>query len=182
MDNKYIISALLIIGIIMLATQVLALDISAPYWNSNPLKMYPGESREISFTLSNSINEKASAKAQIKIEESQGIAELASQSEYIVPPGSNNNKVKLKISIPSTANIGETYNVRFSVKSLPADEQANIQLNVAYNVEFPVQIISKSESDFMPREKNYATSILILILVIIIAIIAVFLLKKKKLK
>ena len=42
---------LILIGMLLIFSTnlVLALGVNSPYWNENPLKMYPGETREASF-------------------------------------------------------------------------------------------------------------------------------------
>jgi len=58
MDNN---NKLITIGILLLLqiNLVVALGVNAPYWNENPLKMYPGETKEVVFPLVNSVNEPA---------------------------------------------------------------------------------------------------------------------------
>lgn len=125
-------------------TSIFALGVSSPYWDKNPLKMYPGEIRDVEFTLVNKPDADP-ADAFVKLTNTGGIAELISGSTYTVQPGTTNTKVVLKISIPSDAQIGEIYNVAFSVESGPPEEEGTIQLAVGYNVGFPVEVVPESE-------------------------------------
>ena len=131
MDNKCLIGLLIII---LFASNILALGINSPYWKSNPLKMYPGQSIEVDFTLANSILEESSAKAFVTLTDSAGVAEIIGPKEFTVPPGSNYNKITIKISIPENANVGDTYEVKFSVKSVPEEAEGSVQLGIGISL------------------------------------------------
>ena len=124
---------------------VLAFGISSSYWKDNPLKMYSGETKEISFSLVNSAGEIGDVEAFVSLEEGKEIAEITSGSKYNVPFGGN-AKIILKISVPESVRIGEKYNIKFSVNSISNErEEGNIQLGVGYHVDFPVEVVKKGE-------------------------------------
>ena len=104
MDNS---CKLIIILVFFLSiNSVFALGVNRPYWSENPLKMYSGETREISFGLVNGVNE-PTTEAVASITGEADIAQILSGNKYIVEPGSFNQKIRLKITMPSTATIGQ---------------------------------------------------------------------------
>ena len=156
---------------------VLALGVSSPYWKDNPLEMYPGETKEVKFSLVNRPDAET-AQAFVFLEDGVGVAEITSGTEYTVTPGTTNTKVILQVTIPDEANIGDSYDVKFSVKSVPEDE-GMVQLTVGYNVDFPVVVVGKPTE--IPKE-GLGTWQIIGIVIGIIAILVIIYLILKKLK
>lgn len=145
--NSNIIKLLLIITTVLLisTSQVLAIGINAPYYPTYPLKMYNGETRDVQFTLVSGLNEKTT-KAFVNLEKSNGIVKLISPVEYTVEPGTKNNVIIFRITIPQVALIGDTYDVRFSVSSSkPEEKDKTIEIGVGYILNFPINIVDKSE-------------------------------------
>jgi len=137
---------------------VLAFGISSPYHKNKPLEMAAGEMREISFNLQNCpslkdfCNEGDVDVIISGFEEGGEIAEVISGSGYRLPFGSHDENIILKISIPESAYVGETFNVKLSVSSIPDEEkEGNVQLGVKYRINFPVNIIGGPEKS--PEEK-----------------------------
>ena len=176
MDNRSLISALIILFSI---NSVFALGINAPYWNSNPLKMYPGETKYSEFYLVNSVTE-PDARAIVELIESEGIAEISGPREFSVPSGSNDRKIILKISVPAEASVGKTYNIKFSVRSGEEQQQGTVQLSVGYDVEFPVLIVNKSETSGPGNKNTYPAIIITLISLVLIILLIYFIYKAHK--
>lgn len=151
---------------------IMALSVSSPYWDNNPLVMSPGEIREISFTIANKETDPTTT-ALVTLKESGGITQLISGTEYSVIPGGN-TKVKLRISIPENANAGDKYDIEFVVKSVP-QEEGTIQLGISYNIGFPIQIVEETviipESDKKPI--NLVPWILSALIVIVIIVVVI---------
>lgn len=168
--------------LIVSAPTILALGISSPYWQDNPLKMYPGQVKEIPFTLVN--GEKEDAQAFVALSEGKEIAEITSGTEYLVSSDSTDKKIILKISIPRDAKTGDSYSIRFSIKSSPQKEAGTVQLNVGYNVNFPVSVVSSSEATVEIKasesEKTQLSKIIILLPLVIIAVIIFIILYKSR--
>ncbi len=181
MDNRNLIFSIMLI---LTISNVFALGINSPYWKDNPLKMYPGETRNIQFTLENSISEEKSAEAIVSLIDSSGISEIIGKTEFTIPPGSKDQKVELRVSIPDNAEIGKTYNIKFSIKPSNTQQEGNIQAVIGYDVEFPVIVTEKSQIPIEPistTKKESKVYILIPILVVlIIAIGALYYIYRKK--
>lgn len=177
MDNRNLI---LFLFLLLFSTfNVMAIGINSPYWDANPLKMHPGETKDVEFTLVNSIEEKTESKVSVSFIETAGIAKLSSGLEYTIAPGSS-SKIKLTISIPKNANIGSSYNVAFLVKSAPLEQEGTVQLGLGYIIKLPIIISSESEiqqvqEQNLPaenKEKSNTNTILIISLLVTIIIIS----------
>ncbi len=198
MDNNYIKLSLTLVFILISISYVTALGLSSPpYWKDNPLKMYPGETKYIEFTLEQSIAEKEEAKATVSLINSEEISEIIGPTEFTVPPGSKDNKIILKISIPNEAEIGKTYNIKLSVRPLNAQQTGNIQAIIGYDIEFPILVADKSEVTPQPtptpptpedesqdqdKSKLNIMYIILPIILIVIIIILYFIYRKNRFK
>jgi len=160
---------------------IFALGVSSPYWENNPLEMYPGETRDVAFTLVSKADAETE-KAFVTLEENQGIAKLKSGIEYTIVPGTTDTKIILEMSIPENTAIGESYPIKFFVKSAPEGE-GTVQLNVKYNVDFPVKVVKKSaipQTSELKEEKVSTTLIIGIILAVIVIIVVLYLIIRKK--
>ena len=185
MDYRYklIVVFLLIINI----NTISALGVNSPYWNENPLKMYSGQTREVSFPLVNSVNEKTT-EASVFIVEGNNIAEITSGEKYTVQPGSNSQNIILKISIPTDSKIGDSYKVKFSVKYTPQGEEGNVKLDIVYNIEFPIEIVNQADAspveivstgNIGKNQQNNTIIILIITILLVLLLIAIILMIKR---
>ena len=184
MDNRNLKIISVFLFAIFLTNTVFALGINSPYWKTNPLKMYPGETKDISFTLVNSVDEKTPANAFVSLIEENEIAQITTGDQYTIIPGGKETLV-LKISVPESAKIGDSYNIKFSVKSAPKEETGNVQLNIGYNIDFPVIITEKSsvqeaQDQTLPEQKTNFNTIILSIITLIVIIIGIFFILKKK--
>ena len=160
---------------------VMAFGISAPYWNDNPLRMFPGETKEISFNLQNcpsllDICDKSDETVTIMLEQGEEIATIISGNNYDLPYGSADQYVRLKVEIPSNADLGERYNIVFSAISTPDVEGGNIQVGIKYNVNFPV-IVGEKFDTLLPvsdeASERAAIGFIVVIVIIILALVAI---------
>ena len=170
----------LVLALLVSINLIFALGVSSPYWKDNPLEMVPGETRDVSFSLVNRADAET-ATAYVVIDDSAGIASLKSGDIYTVAPGSTDNKVILEISIPEDAQIGETYNVKFSVSSAPEGE-GTVQLSLKYGVDFPVKVVTESNTPVLDNNEKSSNVMIVIILIILVLVILVvaFLLMKNK--
>ena len=155
-------------------TTVTALGVSPSYWKENPLKMYPGQSREVTLTLLQSSEEKSSAEVQVSLIEGSEIAKIKSGKDYTVESGSK-EEIILEITIPNDAGQGETYNVKLAISPKPDESgQGNIQLGIIYNEEFPVIITDKSGMSQVEAKKSSNSIVTIVIIIGILILLSVF--------
>jgi len=119
-------------------------------------------------------------------EEDGGISEMISGTNYNLPYGSSDNNVVLRISVPANANIGDSYNIDFSVSAPPIGEGGTLQLSLKYGVSFPVEVIEEptdvppAADEPAPPEKTKGNKILKMLVVLIALILIVWIILKKK--
>lgn len=156
---------------------ILALGISSPYWDTRPLEMSPGETRDVEFSLTNKIDAET-ATAFVEIEKDAGIAEIIGKSEYTVLPGTTNTKIIMRVSIPEDASIGELYYLGFSVKSIPSEE-GTVQMSISYDVDFPV-VITEEPTKQIKDKKNITWIMLLIAGILAVLLIIIYSMKKKE--
>ena len=180
---------LILMGITMILSIgiVVALGVNSPYWQDNPLKMYPGESQNVVFSLVNGINE-PTTEASVTLIEGSEIAEITSGEKYVVNPGEKDKNIILNIKIPANAPIESNYSVKFVVRYSPQGDEGNVKLDVEYNVNFPVEVVglenasSTNQPTPIKGEENNTTLFILLfiILLVIIIIVIIFIIIKRR--
>jgi hypothetical protein len=186
---KTILLTLTVLAIFLVSTGGVFAEfaVSTPYWNNNPLEMYPGESKEVQFNLQNcpALLESCDSGDIIvtaEFEEGNEIAEVMSGLEYSVPYGTANTNLLLRVSIPESAKIGESYNIKFSLSSPPEPQEGgNVQLGIVYGVSFPVKVVEKPVVEGEEVEgPNYLLWVIIALIIILLIIIVIILRKKRE--
>ena len=199
MDNRSLKLIISILGILLVSTNVLAFGVSAPqYTDEEPLKMYPGQEKEIQINLQNcpqlNCEDTGEVNVLATIEEGSNIAQLTTGTNYNVPYETHNVFATLKITIPQSANIGDTNKVKLRFSPPASEDAGTIQLGIEYVYEVPIVIKSQEEVNqpVAPPIKPPATEeggislitiiiiVAIIILVIAIIVIIYWLVKKKR--
>jgi len=187
MDYRNSIITFAVLFLLVATPTALALGISTPYWKDHPLEMYAGQTRDVEFLLVNKAGN-PTENAFVTLDKDAGIAKITSGTDYSIPAEARNIKVILQIKVPEEANIGDTYDVEFSVKAAPEEEQGgNVQLGVGYGVKFPVIVVPESEAPALPltEQKNQnisGTSLAVIIIITLAIIFVVYRIKKNKFK
>lgn len=191
MDNSSIKFIIVLLSIFLVSTNVIAFGISATqYTDSSPLAMYPGQTLELQINLQNcpqlGCENTNDAEVVATIEEGSNIAELPDGNNYNVPFGTHDTFLKLRISIPENANIGDSDKVNVKFTGPPSEDAGTVQLGIVYNYKVPIIIKSQEEVEqnqpTIPKGEINLTVILTIIAVIIIIIIVValiFYMKKR---
>jgi hypothetical protein len=172
----------LIFVLLLSVSFVASLGVSSPYWDTKPLKMYVGESRQVAFMLVNN-PEGETIKASVTLINDGGIAEILSGEDYIVKPGEVKN-IRILINVPENAKIGNSYDVEFKVSG-SSGEEGQVPLTVGYNKKFPVEVVKKAEASSIiniPKEKGIAVYWFFILGIIIIALLAAIVLTLNKRK
>jgi hypothetical protein len=191
MDNinvRFIFIAFTIL--IVSAGGVFALALSHPYWDKNPLEMYPGQVKDVSFNIQNCVSKSSDCdqndiEAIASLEEGGEIVEIINGPDYFLPFGSADENVILRVSIPTDAVVGTEYNVRFVVASSGGGEEGTIQIETSYDAEFPVVVVAESEVEEEPEEPSTETAVnwplwIGFAIVVIVFLIILRVLRKKK--
>ncbi len=172
-----ILSAFILVLSISLIT---AAGIARPYWDDNPLKLAPGESKIVQLTLQNTDPEDMSLAATIESE----IATLKDKSnEYSVPSGEINKKVNIDVEVPEDAKVGTIYKVVASFKQIASGEGGMIRMTGAFTSNFPVEVVGEQESELYTLSEKKPIELWVWALIIIlVAGIAMAVIKKKQKK
>ncbi len=171
---------LLVITLILSFSLITAAGVARPYWNDNPLKLAPGESKIVELTLQNTAPGDMTFKATI----TSDIAILDDKSdEYFVPSGEIDKSVNIKVDVPEDAEIGTIYKIISSFKQITSGEGGMIRMAGAFTVNFPVEVVGEEESEQygqQPQGIPMSTIIMVVLAIVIIAIIVYTTNKKQK--
>lgn len=161
-----------------------ASGVATPYWDGNPLKLAPGESKIVSLALQNMVgDEDITLKAEL-LNDGGGIATLLEDDLiYFVPFGENNVPVNIKIDVPENIEIGGVRDIVLAFSQVSGDEEGMVQLVSGFTTKFPVNVVIPEESELYKVEPEEPTSnkflILVFVILFIVALI-IYLLKKRK--
>jgi hypothetical protein len=171
---------LLVITLTLSLPLITAAGVARPYWDDNPLKLAPGESKIVQLTLQNTDPENMTLAAIIGGE----IATLDDKSdEYFVPSGEIDKKVNIKVEVPEDAEIGTIYKIIASFQQISSGEGGMIRMAGAFTVNFPVEVVGEEESEIYGEPQGIPTStIIIVVLAIVIIAIITYANKKQKIK
>lgn len=158
------------------------IGVSSPYWNENPLKMYPGESATVNMNLQITPDTKDSYfKAEI-LDDGKGIATLTEPDLIYRVKSGGKTSVPIKISIPESIQFGETriIQIRFAQVSLE-DTGGMLILQTEVEGKFPVQIVAEEESSlYNTVEEKDSSSIWYWIIGILLLIGILYLIFRRK--
>lgn len=171
---------LLVITLTLSLSLITAAGVARPYWNDNPLKLAPEESKIVQLTLQNTDPENMTFKAII----TSDIATLDDESdEYFVPSGEIDKQVNIKVEVPEDAEIGTIYKVIASFQQIASGEGGMIRMAGAFTVNFPVEVVGEEESEIYGEPQGIPTStIIMVVLAIVIIAIIIYTSKKQKIK
>jgi len=177
---------LTLITLIALPLSVKAFGITSAYYSENPLRIQPGETKTISFSLTNMVgNQNLTVIANIT--KGAEIAHLVDpvDKQYFVPLGTNNNVgISLTVTAPATDPIGKQYEVEVTVTTVTPGTGGGVVFGSSIGKEIPVVIVSPTGE--IIEKKTLSTELVILIVLIILVIIAIIIIilgmKKKKSK
>lgn len=156
-----------------------AAGVATSYWEDNPLKLAPGESKIVSLRLQSSENEDITLRATID----SNIATLVNGPEYIVHPGDTEVPVRIRITIQKNEQIGTTYQVYINFQQISSDEGGMISIAQGITSKLPVLVVGEQESELFGEKQQVPTNLLLIgagILIVIIFVLIYYLLKKKK--
>jgi hypothetical protein len=168
---------ILSLALLILASSIVsAFGVSAPYWQGNDMKAYPGMSAEVMLNLQNMVGDEG-LKASMQIIEGEEIVSL-SESEYILKAGEMKD-VALSIMIPGDAIVGTIYKVKVSTTVSAPEVSGGLGMATATNTEFNIVVQEKPASS---RAESGNLWILGILIIITIAILVVWAAMKKKSK
>ncbi len=160
------------------ANFISAFAVSSEFWEQNPLKMYPGEEREITIDLQNMAGTENIESIGV-ISEGNEIAEIQGK-EFLVPVGER-IPITLEVDIPKEAVVGEKYTIKLLFNTKPEQEGGNIGFASSIEKVIPVTVIGKVVEPQAEEAKEKSNVIIGLIIgVIALAVIITILIARKK--
>ncbi len=171
--SKNIILGLL--GIILLVGMVSAFGVVS---YGEPVKVKPGESINLSFSLQNMVGEQSyTVDSQIGAEPGIELTLLDNKSEYLVPVGSE-IPVKFIVRAPKEAEIGKNYTVSATFTARATEGSQSLGLKTAIGTKVIITIAPESDDSnkitpVIPKNEKKANNPIILYLIILILIILI---------
>jgi len=140
MKNKIIISILIIVSI-LLSLNVSAFGVVTSYWDTKPLILEPGESRDVYVTLQNGAGAIEDVVAKVELQGSGAeLAEILDKDKSFLVPAGQEIRVGIKVNIPNNFEIGERYVIGLAVNVLPEQSDAPVLLGSGVGTSIPILI------------------------------------------
>lgn len=184
-NNKLKIVFLLnIIGILILINFVCAIGISKEYYDQNPAKIGPGETKDISFGLILVSQDEGNRNIELELIEGSEIATIISDKSFTALAGSRDNDVKLRVSVPQEASEGQQYTVTIRIKDLTPPSEGMVGFTQSTTSSIPI-LVKKEVAPEKPavpepaKASNLIIWIIVIVLVIAIFAIAYYFMKEK---
>ena len=161
---------------------VSAFGISTPYWDDNPLKLAPGESKIVSLGLQNNVGTEDVTLRAVLTNDAGGIATIIDENlDYFVPLGGS-AVVSIKVEVPEDAeNTDPLREVALDFTQIGVEGSGGpVTLAGGFTTKFPVRIVGFTESELYveptptpPEEKGFAANFLITLIILIAVVIAI---------
>lgn len=157
--------------LLILFANVSAFAVSSQYWEENPIKMIPGETKEIEILLQNMAGTEDVYVEGAIIESSEIANMINSENEYLVKAG-DKTYIKLSITIPKQ-NYQSKYNVILSFKT---SQEGSGSFGLGNSVEREIPIIIESKPSIIDETSK---TWIIAILIIALIVLGILLIKKR---
>jgi hypothetical protein len=137
-----------LILLILVSYTALAIGVAQEYLKDNMLTMKSGVSRIFTITLQNSDN----FSLNVKVELQSTIAHIINYQEiYTIPPKYYDSYVRINITIPIGAKIGDRYPIDYYVQPLVLSDGAMIPVNLRINKHITVIVTDDTlDADISP--------------------------------
>lgn len=169
-------TGIFVLLIMLFSVYVSAFGVGSAYYEDSPLRISPGETKEIIFNLQNMPGpEDIIARPSI----AQGSEIMKISSEDILVPVGGSVNVKAEVSIPSNAKIGKIYPVTISFTTVTKSESGTFGLGSSIGRNFNVIV---GEATKISESKKTFLWAYFIVGIILILIIFSLILKKRKSK
>ena len=138
---------LALLAIIFMSSFAYAAGISTSYYSGKPLEMFAGQEKTIQINLQNMKGD-STVIFEAEVLESEEISELLSSAVYNLPPQTKDVLSELKISIPSSDQIGKEYTIKVIYRGAqePSEGQAGqVGFSISYTATIPVKVVSQGD-------------------------------------
>ena len=173
--KKKVIESFLIVGMLamLILPLVSAIALTGDYTADSPVKIAPGETKEIVFRRMQNTGD-TDITVELEMTEGSEIASLIGESSIVVPAGTLDTEVKLIITMPEVAE-GTEYSVAIKFTELALDEGDMVSMTKSKISSIAVLVETPAEP-----EEGISTIWYWIIAIIIVIIIIWFIMKKKK--
>ena len=166
--------------LIMMISLVNAFGVSTAYWDDNPLKIAPGESKIVVLGLQNGVGtEDVTLKAKLT-SDGEGIATIVDENlDYFIPLGGSNS-VTILIEVPEDAKMGIIHKIIVSFTQIASGEGGMVRLAGGIVSDFPVEIVGEKESELYEPGEEKGFSSFWMIVIALIAVLIIFVIAKRR--
>lgn len=170
--------------IILFSGYVFAFGVGSAYHKDHPLEISPGETMEIIFNLQNGPGPD-DITARGSVTKGSEIMEMVDSGNILVVVGGSVD-VKVRVSMPSDAKIGDVYPVEISFTTITEGEAGAFGLGSSVGRGFDVIVVPTAEERARLAEQGVITSwivyLIVGIVILIIILVIWFVPKKRKSK
>ncbi|MBI2043610.1 hypothetical protein HYT25_04445 [Candidatus Pacearchaeota archaeon] len=166
------------IGVILISSNVLAFAVSSQYYGNNPLYLQPGESMETFFTLQN-LASSEDVRLQARITEGADIIEMTDSSDIYDVPAGEKTRVNFIVTAPASAKKGDSFPVTIMFGTITSGE-GPIALSGSIGKGFNLVIGAPSDFDENGNLKTNLSWIAYVVIALVIACAAIFIFYLRK--
>ena len=162
-----------------------AAGVSTPYWNTNPLKLGPGESIVFSLGLQNMVGDE-NITLRANLTKGYEIARIIdANTDYFVPIGSSDDvKVNIEVKIPENAELGKVYGLEASFLQVSGGGGGGFfSVASAFTQRIPVEVVGETTESAVYGQKpskNYAVYMVLALVILGIILVAVNIKKRRR--
>jgi hypothetical protein len=180
--TKYFIVAF--VAFTLLIPLIAAYGVTSPYWDTRPLKMNPGDTKNVVLELQNMVGG-GDINLIAKVIGGNDIATLTDENlEYLVPFGKKGVLVNLEVALPSDYPIGKKSSIAISFATAPVDGGGTIQVGSGLVRNIPVETVEQPVPDDVvttpEKSGNLSTLIFIAVITLIIIALVIFIIYHRK--
>ncbi|MFA4952885.1 MAG: hypothetical protein WC584_01540 [Candidatus Pacearchaeota archaeon] len=179
-NKKPKIGIAILIGIVLFINSVFAFAVSSAYWQDNPLKIMPGETKEIKIVLQNMAGtENITLKG--KISEGDDIAKIIDSNDIYEIPLGTKKEINIKVTIPEDYKVGENYTIKASFTTVTMGG-GSFGFGSSIDKTIPILIVN-SKGEFKKEIFGMAPAVfysIIIILALLIVLIIIFLIIRRR--
>jgi len=166
MKQTYILTIAVLLAIAMISGASAA-GVVVPYLKDDTLKVYPGDSTSVSFTLQNGGASTQSVTFKASITKGSDIASLKGGDTYFVP-ANGEIPVTINLNIPSNAAVGTQYPLTVSFATVTSGTGTGVNLGIGMEASLNVLVVAPTAPEkpapVMPDTTLIAVAIVILAL------------------
>lgn len=170
-----------LIGLIVLIciSNISAFAISSEYWRENPLRLYPGESKEFSLVLQN-LGSSSDLMLRAVVLTGSSVLRLTDSSNIYTVPAGQKGEANFIATVPADSKPGQVYSVQINFAEVKDSQSGEFGFGTAIGQSFDIIAIPPVSAE--PTKTPLLTVILLAVGVALLVAIILILGKKFKKK